>query len=359
MSDVAIVSCETYEEEKVKKAIELIIGKTGFPDVKNKSVLLKPNILSDAITEKAITTNPVVLSAMIQIVKERGAAKIFVGDSPSIQKKHLEPTNCGIFQVCEKEAVEWVDFTKDPIKKKLPYVNHSIYMAAILDNVDIVINLPKFKTHELMLMTGAVKNLFGTVPGLRKSPMHVRHPSRGSFAKLVCGVFSQCHVDYALMDGIVGMEGAGPANGKPRNVGLLLGSSDCVALDIAAATIMGYNPLSIPVNVFALKVGLTPTTNIDEITYPLINPRSIILSDFLRCGGKKIEEGDNENFTRKPPTFIHETCIQCGRCIEICPAQAIVMKDKKVILTPEKCIRCYCCHEVCPVGAIEIDRDTE
>ncbi|MCH3916567.1 MAG: DUF362 domain-containing protein [Spirochaetia bacterium] len=356
MTDVAIVPCDSYEADKLKKAIELVIEKSDFPIVKGKKVLLKPNILSDSTPDRAITTNPAILRAMIELLIDKGAEKIVAGDSPSIQKKNSKPTACGLYQVCEEKGIEWIDFTQFPVKKKLPYVHHSIPMAAILDEVDVVIDLPKFKTHELMLMTGAVKNLFGTVPSLYKSAQHVHHPTRGSFAKMLCGIFSQAHVDYALMDGIIGMEGAGPANGKPRQIGLLLGGKDCVAIDVAASTIMGYDPLSIPTNAFALKNGLTGLRNLEDIHYPLLHPSDIMIKDFLRCGGKSLDSSDREeNLRRQPPRFIADKCIRCGRCIEICPAKALELKDGHVGLTAQKCIRCYCCHEVCPAGAIEIE----
>lgn len=358
MSKVSIVECHNYELEEVKRAIAIAVEKTDFPDVTGKKVLLKPNILSDAAPEKAITTHPVVLQAVIQLIKEKGAAEIYVGDSPALQKSNFRPTSSGIWQVVEEEKVQWVDFTDKPVSKKLPIANHSISMAKIIDYVDLSISLSKFKTHEFMYLTGSMKNMFGLVPTIRKSAQHMRHPSRGSFAKMLCGLMAHAKVEYTFMDAIVGMEGAGPANGSPRFVGKIIAGHDPLAVDIAEATMMGYDPLLIPIIQLGLEYGVTGLKSIDEVIYPLYDARDLIMKDYKRIG-KKInadtDDSDAEYLKRATPKFNHDTCILCEKCANICPATALTITDGQVMIDDNKCIRCYCCNEVCPVNAITVE----
>jgi len=358
MNQVSIVTCNTYNLIEVKKAIEIAIKKSDFPDVCGKKVLLKPNILSDAAPDKAITTHPSILKAVIQIVKEKGAQKIYVGDSPSIQKKGFKPVKSEIYQVCKEEDIEWVDFTINPILKEIPIANQKITVANLLDDIDLSISLSKFKTHEFMYLTGSVKNMFGLVPNLKKSAQHVRHPSRGSFAKLICGLLTITKTAYTIMDAVVGMEGPGPGNGSPRKVGKIIAGNDPLAVDIAQATMMGYDPMQMPIIKCGLENQITSIASIEDIEYPLFNANDLIIKDYKRVGSKHSggleENSESEYLSRPTPQFDDDKCIHCKKCINICPANALSYLDEKVKIDDSKCIRCYCCHEVCPADAIAI-----
>lgn len=360
MSKVSIVNCEKYDLEDVKRAINIAIESSDFPKVKGKKILLKPNILSDSAPEKAITTNPIILKAIIQILKEREAKKIFVGDSPALQGKDFKPTSSKLMQICENENVEWVDFTNSPVTKQLPIANQKISIANILDKVDFSISLSKFKTHEFMYTTGSMKNMFGLVPSIKKSAQHLRHPSRSSFAKMICGIVSIAKVEYTIMDAIVGMEGAGPANGTPRQIGKILASNDPLAVDIAQAIMMGYDPNKIPIISCALENLVTATKSISDNEYTLFNAEDLIMEDYQRIGKNNSidldENRESEYLSRPTPLFDSEKCIACKKCINICPAQALVFENDRVNIDVSKCIRCYCCHEVCPVAAISIEK---
>jgi len=367
MSSVAIIACENYDQALVDNAVETACLASNMPNVSGKRVLLKPNILSDAKEDRCITTNPAVLRSMIRLLKKHGAKEILVGDSPGLQGPSFLPKNCGVYQVCKEEDVKWVDFTKNPTTKLVPYThNKQLPFASILEEIDLLFSLPKFKTHQLMYSTGAVKNLFGLIPNLHKSPCHVQFPTREQFASLIIGILELSKPSFALMDGIIGMEGAGPANGIPRHLGLLLASSDLIALDYAQAMIMGYDPHSIPIISEGLKrnLGSIPTD------YPLLDPNTLILENF-----KRIQQQKKTKFfhslikpfflssyirwkvknERKAPVFLPDPCIGCRKCIEICPASALVLENKRILIDTRACVRCYCCHEVCPANAIVID----
>ncbi len=360
---VAIERCSKYEYEEVKNAIERIISNSEFPDVSNKSVLLKPNILSDAKPEAGITTNPIVVKAMIDIVKTRGAERVIVGDSPGLHLESFHAKNCGIYDVCQESGAEFADFTKSPRVHNLD-CSASVAMAAVLDEADIVISIAKFKTHQLMYSTGAVKNMFGTLPGLNKSPCHVKYPTREAFATFICSVYKECHVDYALIDGIIAMEGPGPANGTLRYLGLLIGSRDGFMADRAESEIMGYSAKDIPIINAGIRAGLTD----NNPTYTILHPENLIVKDYRRIDISK-KEGlfkalilpfftrgrDRKKAQSRPsPEFIKAKCVKCRRCIDICPAKALFLASDHIELDEKKCIRCYCCHEMCPADAIEI-----
>ena len=360
---VAINKCSKYEKEEVKASIKKIIENSDFPDVMNKVVLLKPNILSDAKPEAGITTHPVIVEAVIELVKERGAKRVLVGDSPGLHFDTFHGKNCGIYDIAENSGSEWINFADNPRAHMLDK-STTVIMARVLDEVDIVISLPKFKTHQLMYSTGAVKNMFGTLPGLNKSPCHVKYPSREAFAAFICKVYKECRVDYALMDGIIAMEGPGPANGTLRYVGLLLGSKDGFLVDRAQSEIMGYNYKDIPIINAGIKAGLTD----NEPEYPMLNPDELVIKDYRRIDVKR-KEGlfkalilpfftrgrDRKKAQNRPhPIFIKERCVKCKRCIEICPAHALKLDLDHIELDVDKCIRCYCCHEMCPVDAIKV-----
>lgn len=357
MSKVSIITCNSYDLEKVEEAIDLAVEQTAFPDVKGKTVLLKPNVLSDSPKEKNVTTHPVVVQATIRLLRKKGAKKIFVGDSPGLQGANFKPIKSGMLDVCEIEGVAWVDFTKETVVKKLPIVDHKLKFAKIIDQVDLSISLSKFKTHEFMYATGSVKNMFGLIPSTKKSAQHLRHPSRNSFAKMICGLMHYAKVEYTIMDAIEGMEGAGPANGTTRKVGKIIAGADPFAVDIAQATIMGYDPMKLPIIACGIENNLTDISKIEDIEYPLIDPRRIIMKDYKRVGDNTSTGAteETEYLNRPSPEFDEKTCILCKKCMDICPANALNLEDKKIHICVEKCIRCYCCHEVCPVNAISIE----
>lgn len=363
MSRVGIVHTEKYELYSVLQAVREIAGSTDFPDVEGKTVLVKPNILSDAKPEAGITTNPVVVEAVIHLLKEKGAARILVGDSPGLHTPTFHGKLCGIAEVCDRTGAEWVNFAKDPVPHRLGR-RTTVMMASVLDGVDLSISVAKFKTHQLMYMTGCVKNMFGLLPGLNKSPCHLKAPSREAFAKLLCRIYRESKCAYGFLDGIIGMEGPGPANGTLRYVGYLLGGADPFAVDKAEASIMGYDSEEMPLLNAGVAAGLTDL----KAEYPLLNPEELVIKDFRRIPVVEktklfsalilpffTRSKDRKNAQkRQAPVFDDDKCIHCKRCIEICPAKALEMKNGRVEISTALCIRCYCCHEMCPADAIAI-----
>ncbi len=368
---VAIVKCDTYSEIEVKKSIEDVFELAPLPEVEGKNILLKPNILSDQPPEKAVTTHPEIVKQVILYLKEKGAGTIYVGDSPGVPKPGFSGKKCGISEAVLQAGALWADFTENKVHINNPSgrKHKEFKVTSFVKEVDMIISLPKLKTHQLMYFTGAVKNLFGLVPGLPKSTFHVKYPDRENFGEMLLDLMDAVKPSYALMDGIIGMEGPGPGNGTPHPVKVILGSTNLPALDIAASAIIGYDPMDIPTNRLALKrnYGLT---RIEDVVIKGITIEECSISDFTLIPHKEHRHLIFDLFKsskliqqyrlkRKPkPYFIEEKCIKCGECIKICASNANWFEEgpngKFVAVDYNKCIRCYCCHEVCPVDAIEI-----
>jgi uncharacterized protein (DUF362 family)/Pyruvate/2-oxoacid:ferredoxin oxidoreductase delta subunit len=360
---VAVRRCKEYEVYDVYNLISDIYKKTDGPEVQGKRVLVKPNILSDNDPARCISTHPVVVEAMVRFLQSNGAT-VFVGDSPAVHTRKFRGEKSGIYKVCETTGAKWINFMINPVEKKLK--NRKIRIAAIVDQVDLIISLPKFKNHELEYFTGAIKNTLGLLPGFSKARQHALHSDRNGFGEFLVDLNEMVTPDYFLMDGIMGMEGPGPGGkGFPVFIGLLLGSTNPLVLDMIASRIAGYDPIVIPTSktAFFRKKWLQSE---EEIKYNGPEISSIIIRDF-----KKIPVSDNNNIAlqflmrrikflkklERRPVFIHENCTGCQKCVNICPVQAIrplPVKKTHIVLTDNKCIRCFCCAEVCTDDAVEI-----
>jgi len=360
-SSVSIVRCQNYDEGKVleglRQAITLIGGIENF--VKSGDhVLLKPNLLYGKPPEKAVTTHPSIIKGMIQIVREAGGVP-FIGDSPSIGSLAKVAEKAGIKKVAEENDCPLKEF-KDPIVPKDRYgkfFKHLEIDRSVLE-ADVVINLPKWKTHGAVLLTLGVKNLFGCIPGPRKPLWHLRAgESQKVFAQILLDVYRVIQPSLTVLDGILGMEGNGPGSGDPIPLGLILASKDPLSIDQIGCDLLGIPRKLIPTNRVAIEEGIggdwieVVGESIEESKIPhfkLPPPSGVSwnLPGFLRRGLKHA-------LTSKPWIEDH-LCEGCERCIEICPSKALKKKGDRFAFDYDKCIRCFCCQEVCSSGAISI-----
>ena len=245
-SRVSIAKCTSYDSglvfEAAKKAIDLIGGISSFIKPGSR-VLVKPNLLMAKEPEFGVDTHPEVVRAVIKVLKGINC-RVFVGDGPSVWGSQIENVErvydtSGITRICREEGVELVKFEKRRMRNKFP-------LTTWLDDCDHFVNLPKFKTHNLTLLTGAIKNLFGLIPGTFKTELHKNYFHIVDFSKILVDIYQEAKPSLTLIDGILAMEGDGPATGgKLRNLNLLLAGSDCVALDSVMALIMGIKPLDV------------------------------------------------------------------------------------------------------------------
>ena len=374
---VSIEKCQVYDPEELYRALKNSAEAAGIPDIeniKNKSVLIKPNLLMDAAPSRAVTTHPVFVEAVIRLVKEWGASRVIVGDSPGLQGPKFTGRVAGIEDAVKKTGSEWADFTKG--KTEIEYaqgkVQQRFSITAFYDEVDTIINLPKLKTHQLMHFTGAMKNMFGLVPSVAKSPYHARYSTRDAFGTMITDLILAIKKPvYNFMDAVIGMEGPGPGSGSPRQIGLVLASSNILAIDIAACSIIGYPPqlLSINKDALARRIWLN---DMSEIEYPLLKPSDVAVPDYIKIPFRKSKNQLIDFILPKPlrklrdsktpyPVINQTLCVRCEDCARICASKAIEVTNapeeknpKKVEIVNRQCIRCYCCHEICPVHAINV-----
>ena len=363
-STVAVRRCFEYNPEEIAQHIAWLYKESDGPDPAGKKILLKPNILSDDDPVMATTTHPVVVEAVIRYLQSRGAT-VFVGDSPTLDTRKFTGKKCGIRQVVDKCGATWVRFNDTAIFRKIGA--SEIKITALITKVDLIISLSKLKNHELMIFSGAMKNIFGFVPAFNKAIQHVKYPDRNKLGKFFVDLEEVIKPHFHIMDGIIALEGPGPGNGYPKKVNILLASVNPLALDIIASRIVGYNPLEIPTNKIALERGLL-LKNIDDIIIKGTDPDTIVVRDFKRIhkGG---EAGIIFKYFKKKipflrrfnerPVFNSRLCIGCSKCIDICPVKILhfdIRRKNRVLVNDAKCIHCYCCHEVCRERAIEIKR---
>ncbi|MGD9559457.1 MAG: DUF362 domain-containing protein, partial [Oscillospiraceae bacterium] len=223
-------------------------------------VLIKPNLLAKHVPEKAVTTHPDVLRGVILALKKRGAKRIVVADSPGgpytpgIMRVVYE--TCGLAAVCRETGVPcYTDCEEQPVPADGQLVRRFNLLRPVVES-DFIVNLPKFKTHVLTGMSGAVKNLFGCVPGLQKAEFHTRFPERADFGQMLVDLCQTVKADIHVVDGVLAMEGDGPGGGTPRPLGLLLAGEDPYALDLAICRYIGMDPMHTPVLAAAHRQGL-------------------------------------------------------------------------------------------------------
>jgi uncharacterized protein (DUF362 family)/Pyruvate/2-oxoacid:ferredoxin oxidoreductase delta subunit len=369
-STVSIVACEDYSLGPVLRAITEAVDIAGGLDAAGKSVLVKPNMLASASPKQAVSTHPEFLRALIRLLKAKGARRILVGDSPAFQSTDAVGQWNGLKPVTLEEGAEWIDFD-DPVEVPTPeaLLVKRFNVARVVTEVDLVISLCKLKTHGLMYFTGAVKNLFGIIPGLRKSSLHMRFPGKAEFGTMLADLTLAARPAYAIMDGIVAMEGAGPYGGEPRQLGLVLAGENLFAVDWVAASLIGYDPLDIPYLRVAADPGSPYGFNPAGIAGAGLPLDSVRIKDFKRV--RIVDDapsGTRDLWTRLSrdimvprPVFSRKRCVLCLACVKMCPAKALAVVTSKtghksIAVDYSACIRCYCCHEVCPEHAIDLRR---
>ncbi len=359
-SKVSVFPCFGYDPAVVldatRKAVDVLGGISCFVRPGSR-VLVKPNILMAIKPEQHVTTHPEVVRAVIKVLKDIDC-KIMVGDGPSVWGGQIENvgevySRTGIRKVCEEEGVSLVEFDKRRMRGKFP-------LAAILDECDHLVSVPKFKTHGLTILTGAIKNLFGLVVGTYKTELHKKYFDREDFSRMLVDIFQEERPSLTVIDGIVAMEGAGPGtSGKLRELNLLLASADCVALDSVMAWIMGLEPLDVPTTKEAARRGLG---NAD------ISSIEILGSKWSQVRSKPFEllTASIRKWIPKPilklavkliryyPCVEQDHCTACDACIKACPQKIIRMERGRIKIDYSKCIACFCCQECCPSSAITL-----
>jgi len=366
---VSIEKCGSYDNQEVRKAVEACLAPLGGLESVvsgGDRVLVKLNLLSAKSPEAAVTTHPAIVKATVELVQELGAIPV-LGDSPgggstaASYKALLEKT--GIQAVIDKTGCEIVRF--DEAKREVAPAKAKTFkkltLAKAVTEADVIIGLPKLKTHTLTYYTGAVKLLYGYIPGLFKTEYHLHTANDiNLFADLLLDIHETYPPALTLMDAIVGMEGAGPSNGKPRKIGLVLSSKSCTALDYVAVTIAGFDPMSVPTVRLAQERRVGPA-RLEDVRIYGERVQPLVVEDFEKTLTALLSRAPPflintlKRFIAAKPVIDVSNCKHCGECFRACPPNAIAFKKARVPdIDYSTCIRCYCCQELCPEGAITV-----
>jgi len=352
MSKVIISDTQNNEIWEIIKNVFEIFGVED--KVKDKKVLVKPNILGPFPPERGVTTDPKVISAIVQELKKCGSKEIVVGDnSGSI---HFDPLKIakitgildasdGCYSNIAREVLE--------VRVESKFIDE-LFISKIVKEADYIINVPKFKTHNLTTITGAIKNMFGIIPGGKKAQLHTLNRSINEFAELLVDIYQIRVPDLNIMDAIIGMEGAGPTNGKIRIINKIISSENGISLDSVMAAMMGLKPDTIELLQVAKKRNLGKI-DISNIT---INGELEVISGFKTPNNGFLQRIRKKvaphifSFAAVIPIVDHNKCKICKKCIEVCPVSAMNLTNKFPEADRKKCISCFCCDEHCPYGAI-------
>jgi uncharacterized protein (DUF362 family)/ferredoxin len=353
---VAFSPCGSYDAS-LAASLNTLVGHFGGWSALVKpgqKVLVKPNLLADAAPEKAVTTHPELVRQVIRGLKSAGAS-VQVGDSPA-SAVTLERVwrVTGIQEICAAENVPLVSFEQSGTKK-IERDGFAFTVANAVMETELIINLPKVKSHGLTTMTAATKNFYGTIPGYQKAQLHQAYPRPVKFCRLLRAIYDVMPPSFSIADGVIGMEGEGPSNGHPIPLGFLAASPDAIALDLALCQALGVDARRVPY----LADCLTP----DDAgkLFDLRGAMPVVKRFRAPAGGAHMMRFIPEPLFRLAAPFawirpaFNEKCISCGRCVAACPAKALtVEKGQRPVLTPRRCIACCCCHEVCPAQAIRM-----
>jgi len=361
LGKVSLEYCPDYGaglQQSLEAALNRLGGIGTF--VKNgQSVIIKPNLLTDRAPDQAVTTHPEVVRAVIHILRKHGAVPS-VADSPSnVVKIERVWENTGFCKMCSEENVPLLNLEKAG-SVSFDVDGFSFCIARPILDADVIINVPKVKTHVLTTLTAAVKNMFGAVPGFQKATLHKLHPTVPDFGKLVAAIYRKVTPHLNIADGIVGMDGDGPSAGRPVRLGFIAASASGFAMDLALCRLLKIDPGSVSY----LKYLSQPGTLSEVMSRLEINgtpPDSPELSGFRTPGTLRARLIPGwlvkllGPLVWLAPEIMSEKCIACGRCVQACPVSALSMAaGQKPVLERKKCIGCCCCHEVCPEKAIRM-----
>ena len=365
--DVAVVRCKTYNVEAVKPALEEAVNAVNGLDfvMPEMKIIIKPNLVSFKKPDAAATTHPALLEALVEMLLARGA-DVTIGDSPG--GPHSLPLLNRVYTATGMDRLEKlgaklnrnmneknVDFPEGKVLKNFTYTEY-------LDEADAIIDFCKLKSHGMLGMSAAVKNLFGTIPGLKKPEVHYKFQNDAEFADMLVDLNEYFKPRLAICDAVVGMEGNGPTAGTPRQIGAIIASKSTYYADVVGAELIGMNIDGLPTLQAAYERGFAPASSKNLRVYGDI--RALTVDDFKAPpvrGLSFMRKGNVLHFISKAalehkPTLKKRLCVGCGECARMCPAKAIEMKNKKPHINREKCIRCFCCQEFCPRAAMVAHR---
>jgi len=368
MPVISVVKTPSYDEKILYPAVERHLAAIGAAELirPGMRVLIKPNLLAARDPGKCVTTEPALIEAVVRSLTERGITDIKIADSPSgpfvsSALKNLY-TVCGLKTPLLEPYLNY-DTSWQSVQAPDGFSCRSFNIISPVCEADLIINMPRLKTHSMTYLSGAVKNLFGAVPGLQKPELHYRFPVMRDFCVMLTELARLISPQITIMDAVRIMEGNGPSGGVPRTCGFTFASRDPFSLDLFAAEMIGLPEKTVFID--CIKNGRPDTSPIDLVgdgispfSPPLVMPDTmndtllgslppLLRKPLLVIGG---------HFLTPYPKIDYTNCIGCGKCSESCPPGTISIRNGKAYIARKKCITCFCCQEVCPKGAVTVRR---
>lgn len=370
---VSVVPCSSYDPAEALSALEQALAPLGGLDwvKEGMTVAVKANLVTFLKPEAAATTHPVLLCALVKLLRAKGA-RVIVGDSPGglYTKVYLDRIYAATGMKAVEEAGGELNRNFEIAEARFPEAKEakSFSYTAWLDEADAIVDFCKLKTHGMMAMSGAAKNMFGVIPGTAKPEYHYRYPDPDRFADMIVDLNDYFKPVLSITDGVVGMEGNGPTAGTPRKIGVIIASDSPHAADLIGASVIGLTAKDVPTLTAAVRRGYLPE-HPEELEVSG-DWRPFVVSDYHRVEtthSLRFNKDSHTFFGRISSAFIDKAlasrpvlkpdeCVGCKECYKICPAKAIEMVDKKPVINRKACIKCFCCQEFCPKGALKVKR---
>ncbi|MEL6816493.1 MAG: DUF362 domain-containing protein, partial [Cyanobacteria bacterium J06598_3] len=284
MAAVSLVQADSYDVEALQARLEALLAPMGGIEKFVKPgdrVLLKPNLLTSSRPTKGCTTRPEISYCVAKMVLAAGG-KPFFGDSPAFGSARGVAKANGLLKWADKAGVPIVEmhgkrYPVEALDGAQQFDNFLLSKEAM--EADVVINLPKVKSHVQLTMSLGVKNLFGCVPGKMKAWWHMEAgKDRQRFGTMLVETARAISPQLTIIDGIVGQEGSGPINGEPRDIGVLGASDNVFALDRAMVSVLGVESAHIPTLVESERLGLCP--QLTEIEFVAMAPSEVAIKDW-------------------------------------------------------------------------------
>ncbi|MEA5573136.1 DUF362 domain-containing protein [Calothrix sp. UHCC 0171] len=283
-ASVSLIRATSYQDEALRESLETLLeplgGMTTFVRPGYK-VLLKPNLLTGSRPGKECTTRPELVYAVAKMVMEAGGIP-FLGDSPAFGSAKGVAIASGYQPILDQLQLPIVEFHGKRYQTINEGFNHLLLCKEAME-ADVVINLPKVKSHCQLVLTLGVKNLFGCVPGKMKAWWHMEAGKDvNRFGDMLVETAKAINPDLTILDGIIGHEGNGPSNGEPRKLNILAASTDVFALDRVMVEILNVAPEQVPTVAASIRLGMLKYgENLGEnINFPNLHPDILQIDDW-------------------------------------------------------------------------------
>jgi uncharacterized protein (DUF362 family)/Pyruvate/2-oxoacid:ferredoxin oxidoreductase delta subunit len=358
---VSLLAVPDYRRETIETSLERLLAPLGGMAAfvrPGQRVLIKPNLLTGRPPERAVTTHPELVRAVIRAAQAAGGF-VSVGDSPGVGSPRQVARRCGILAVVEECGAVFALFADSVRVRPRGGTFHELELARDVLEADVVINLPKLKTHQMMGLTCGVKNLFGAVVGMRKPRLHLQAGTdKAFFALMLLELAEQIRPALTIVDAVTAMEGDGPGSGDPVHVGALLAGASPLAVDAVAAELVGLSPEAVWTQRLARQTG-RPGCRLEEVEVVGSSLAELRVRRFrpaqptdVNFGLPPLLKRALKNSLTVRPVVCLERCRRCGICVASCPPQAMAIEAGGLRIDYGRCIRCFCCQELCPHGAL-------